>query len=67
MQEVGDGVVFVGPPMDQEAYAKAVGVSFSTIKNQVARGFLPTIKVGRRRYINTYALAANCLQENKGE
>jgi predicted site-specific integrase-resolvase len=67
MQEVNSGAVFVGPPMDQEAYAKAVGVSFSTIKNQVNRGLLPTIKVGRRRYINTYALAANCLQEAKGE
>jgi len=60
-------LIFVGPPMDQEAYARAVGVSFSTIQNQVARGYLPTIKVGKRRYINTYALAATCLQEAKGE
>jgi hypothetical protein len=67
IKEEGNGFVFIGPPMDQEAYAKAAGVTLATIRNQVERGLLPTIKVGKRRYINTYALAASCLQEASGE
>lgn len=55
--------VFISPPMDMQAYADASGLTKRTVTGMVDKGYLPTIKRGKRRLINTYALAAVCLQD----
>ncbi len=54
--------LFVGPPLTIEMYAKIQGVSTRTITEQIHKGYLPTIKIGKRRLINTYKLASDCLK-----
>lgn len=48
------------PEMSIPEYAKRVGQSNGTIRNQAAKGTLPSVKRGRRRMINT----AKIFQEN---
>ncbi|MGI1677550.1 MAG: helix-turn-helix domain-containing protein [Cellvibrionaceae bacterium] len=52
---------FVSPPMTTERYAQLQGLSVETVKNQVRQGTLPSVKQGKRRLINTYAIACKCL------
>ena len=59
--ESGVSGLFVSPPMTIERYANLAGLTEATVEHQVKRGQLPTIKRGKRRLINTYALAHECL------
>jgi len=54
--------LYVPPPMTIEQYARLQGVSQDTLNNQIKRGYVPTIKVGKRRLINTFAIANECLR-----
>ncbi len=54
--------LYVPPPMTIEQYARMQGVSEDTLNNQIKRGYVPTIKVGKRRLINTFAIANECLR-----
>ena len=56
-----DWVTITVPEMTIEHYAQQVGVSTRTVEGWVAKGLLPTTKVGRRRLINVAARAAFCL------
>ena len=55
---------YIPPPMTVKQYAELQGVTVETINNQIRRCYIPTIKIGKRRLINTFALARNCLTCN---
>ncbi len=57
--------LYVPPPMTIEQYARLQGVSEDTLNNQIKRGYVPTIKVGKRRLINTFALAVSCIEADQ--
>lgn len=66
--KVGSDVsLFVGPPLSIENYARCSGLSVSTVRGQIQKGYLPTIKVGKYNMINTYALAQRCIVADQGE
>ncbi|UPL20182.1 hypothetical protein [Alcaligenes faecalis] len=44
------------PLMTPSAYAKAVGIELSVFQAQCNRGYWPTIKVGKRVFINLEAI-----------
>lgn len=54
---------FISPPMTVERYAEIQGTTAETVHAQIKRGLLPTIKIGKRRLINTYRLASECLKD----
>ena len=58
-----DWVTISVPEMTIEHYAQHVGVTTRTVEGWVAKGLLPTTKVGRRRLINVAARVAFCLNE----
>lgn len=53
--------IFIPVPMTAKKYAQAQGVTTLVIENQIRRGYLPTIKRGKYRLINTFAIARECL------
>lgn len=55
---------FIPVPMTQEKFAEQVGLTTQAVRTQVCRGYLPTIKIGKRRLIDTVTLAARCLEKN---
>ena len=50
------------PVMDPKKYAEEVGLSPDVVRGQIARGQLPTIKIGRRRLVNVAALHLAALE-----
>ena len=42
----------VSPISSQEQFASFVGVSPDTVRGWVEKGIVPTVKVGKRRFIN---------------
>lgn len=52
------------PVSTQEQYALDVGLTLPTVRRQVQRGYLPTIKVGRYKLINVIKLAQRCLEKD---
>lgn len=50
------GIAVLMPLMTPVAYAKAVGIEFSVFQAQCNRGYWPTIKVGKRVFINVEAV-----------
>ncbi|MCX2834485.1 hypothetical protein [Microbulbifer thermotolerans] len=50
------------PACTQEQYAIEAGLTLKTVRGQVERGHLPTIKIGRYRMINLMQLASMCLE-----
>lgn len=57
--------VFIGPPISIETYAKNAGLSVATVRGQIQKGYLPTIKIGKYNMVNTYQLAADCIRSNQ--
>jgi len=47
--------VFV-PTLTIEKYANSIGVSPDVVDGWVKRGYIPTVKIGRRRLINIAAM-----------
>ena len=47
--------VFV-PTLTIEKYAKSIGVTPDVVDGWVKRGYIPTVKIGRRRLINIAAM-----------
>jgi len=56
--------MYIPPPMTMERYAYMQGVDLGVIENQVRKGIIPSIKTGRWRLINTFAIARRCLEPN---
>ena len=38
------------------AFADSIGVTKRTVEGWIARGIIPTVKIGKRRLVNGYAL-----------
>lgn len=49
------------PIMTQELFATKIGVTKDSVRGMIPR--LPTMKIGKRRFINVAALTDTCLQE----
>lgn len=64
-QNLSAAGLYVPPPMTIEQYARLQGLSEDTLNNQIKRGYVPTIKVGKRRLINTFALAISCIEASQ--
>jgi excisionase family DNA binding protein len=44
------------PLLTLPVYAAAIGLSLDTVRAQVERGLIPSVKVGKRRLVNVEAL-----------
>lgn len=55
------------PICTQEQYAIEAGHTLDTVRNQVNRGYLPTIKIGRYRMINLMQLGRMCLESDPAQ
>jgi hypothetical protein len=51
------------PVMTKERFAELVGVEVGVIRGMLDRGYLPSKKIGRHRFINVALLQVQCLQE----
>ena len=47
--------VFV-PTLTIEKYAHSIGVSSDVVDGWIKRGYIPTVKIGRRRLVNIAAM-----------
>jgi len=56
-------VTLAVPEMTIEQYAENVGVSVRTVEGWIERGYLPSVKIGKRRLINVARRTSTCLQE----
>ena len=50
------------PVMTKERFAELVGVEVGVIRGMLDRGYLPTKKIGRHRFVNVAALQVDCLE-----
>jgi hypothetical protein len=50
------------PVMTQEKFADKTGLRPDQVRGQVARGHLPSVKVGKLRMVNLVQLARTCLE-----
>jgi excisionase family DNA binding protein len=49
--------------MDQEAFSQKIGISQDTVRGMVETNKLPSIKIGKRRFVNIAELTSRCLNE----
>lgn len=56
-------ILITTPVMTIELFAERAGVSPASARSMVHSNFLPTIKKGKRRFINMVALTNECLQQ----
>ena len=64
-QEMLQGTVFQIPSiplMHWERFAELVGVESGVIRGMADRGHLPSLVIGRHRFINLALLTQRCLQ-----
>ncbi|HEX7030366.1 MAG TPA: hypothetical protein VF254_07200 [Gammaproteobacteria bacterium] len=52
------------PVMTKERFAELVGVEVGVVRGMLDRRHLPSVKIGRHRFVNVAALAARCLAED---
>jgi excisionase family DNA binding protein len=57
-----DSFVVPTPEMTIERYAELVGVSQRVIEAWIKRGYLPTVKIGKRRLVNVALRTSQCLE-----
>ncbi len=58
-------ITIVVPEMTIEQYADHVGVTPRTVQNWLDRGYIPTVKVGKRRLVNVFQRTVECAVEGK--
>ncbi len=51
------------PEMSLDKYAEQVGVSKRTVDGWAERGYLPTVKIGKRRLVNVALRTSECLEQ----
>jgi hypothetical protein len=51
------------PIMDQEAFSQKIGISQDTVRGMVESKKLPSIKIGKRRFVNIAELTNRCLND----
>lgn len=44
------------PVLTKERFAAQVGVSVDVVRGWIARGMVPTVRIGRRRLVNVAAM-----------
>lgn len=44
------------PVLSKERFAELVGVSSDVVRGWIARGMVPTVRIGRRRLVNVAAM-----------
>lgn len=59
-------VMIESPEMTLEKYAEKVGVSKRTVDGWAERGYLPTVKIGKRRLVNVALRTSECLSQGYG-
>lgn len=52
------------PVMSQELYSISVGVTKDTVRGWVEQGTIPTVKIGRQRFVNVQKVVSD-LEEGK--
>ena len=52
------------PIMDQDTFSQKIGISRDTVRGMVYTNKLPSIKIGKRCFINIAELTNRCLKEN---
>lgn len=52
------------PNMTPKQYADAAGLSEVTVLRQIDRGYIPTVKQGRRRMVNIAAMTTEMIEKN---
>lgn len=50
------------PLMALDAFAKLVGIEATVLRAQVSRGYWPTVKVGKRLFVNVEAVRMKAAQ-----
>ena len=50
------------PICSQEDYGASLGLSAGAVRGQVERKLIPTIRIGKKRYINLAKLTLKCLE-----
>ncbi len=53
------------PEMTIEQYAQQVGVTARTVEGWIAKGLLPTVKIGKRRLVNMAARTIYCIKNEQ--
>ncbi len=56
-------IQLVVPEMTVEQYARCTGVTLRTIEHWIARGYLPSVKIGKRRMVNVAERTFQCAEE----
>lgn len=51
------------PLMTRKAFAKAIGLEFSVLRAQCDRGYWPTVKKGKRVFINVEAVRLQAVEK----
>ena len=51
------------PLMDRRQFSICVGLTLDTVEAMIGRGYLPTIKIGKRSFINIALLQKRCLEK----
>ncbi|BBM04193.1 DNA-binding protein [Microbulbifer sp. GL-2] len=64
MSDKADPAPLKAPVSTQEQYAIDTGLTLKTVRGQVQRGYLPTIKIGRYNLINMVKLSQLCMGED---
>jgi predicted DNA-binding transcriptional regulator AlpA len=59
----GDLINTVSPILTREAFAQQVGLTAPTVYSMCDRGYLPTVHLGRRVFINLEVLRLHCSEK----
>ena len=58
------GLALVSAPVVTiEKYVEITGQEDGVVRGHIEKGYLPTIKIGKRRLVNLVALSVECLQK----
>ncbi|WP_232827798.1 DNA-binding protein [Marinomonas shanghaiensis] len=50
------------PILTSERFAELIGVTQDVVLSSIKRGYLPTVKIGKRRYVNVVRLTQELLE-----
>lgn len=50
------------PILTSERFAELIGVTQDVVLGSIKRGYLPTVKIGKRRYINVAKLTQELIE-----
>ncbi len=55
--------MFSGPLVTREKFAELTGLPIGVVQGMVARGYLPTVKIGKWGLINISLLHKRCIEK----